>query len=73
MKLIIFLCGFFGTLILQWLVIKGMENQIDQTSHKNLDFILSSHGLQLRILNFILAYFFAVVVGAVSVYIFYMG
>ena len=71
MKTLIFLCGFFCALFVQWLVIKGMESQIDQTSNENLNFILSAHGLQLRILNFILAYFAAVVVGAVSVYILY--
>lgn len=71
MKYIIFLCGFFGALISQWLIIKAMESQTDKTNYKNIEFILSAHGLQLRIMNFILAYFFAVAAGIVLVYIVY--
>jgi hypothetical protein len=53
------------------MMIKGMEQQVDQTSHEYLDFTFSPHGVQLRIMNFILSYFLSVIVGAISVLIFY--
>jgi hypothetical protein len=71
MKLFIFLCGFFGALILISMKVNELDQQADQTSHEYLDFTFSAQGVQIRIVNFLLTYLLSVIVGAVCVFLFH--
>jgi hypothetical protein len=71
MKLFIFLCGFFGALILISMKVNELDQQADQTSQEYLDFTFSAQGVQIRIVNFLLTYLLSVIVGAVCVFLFH--
>jgi hypothetical protein len=71
MKILIFLSGFFGTLIFQWLVFNGMIKETNLASAENLEYMVSANGIQVRITNFILSYILAVIAGIAAVYVFY--
>jgi hypothetical protein len=71
MKILIFLSGFFGMLIFQWLVFNGMIKETNLGTAENLDYMVSANGVQVRITNFILSYILAVLAGMAAVYVFY--
>jgi hypothetical protein len=71
MKILIFLSGFFGMLIFQWLVFNGMIKETNFGTAENLEYMVSANGVQLRITNFILSYILAVLAGIAAVYVFY--
>ena len=70
MKIIIFISSFFAALIFTAVIGRTLSKNLNDDLEENINFKKTEHWFQLEVQNTILCWLFAVICGAVSVYVF---